>query len=501
MQLHSTVSPVLAILLSFTAGGLSSILADVQVFHGDQKAGTTNKNADRGTKKKTRGTAVSKHENQPPAVAIKPAVDALKQVPDSWRKVLDAQKGEIVKLVAKDSYLVWLERRLIERTRRFRAQAFDYFLYRTLAESPKATLIHTIAGTKLPHFVVGLKGVVVVHETHGIRQVSRLLRPGKLTRLIEYKNTDGYADLPLSIFEHGWLCRSKDGITWIPAKAWNPKHRRRVMIVPWKKVIKSRLELYNSKMFSNQGFVCFTKRLLKKNGNPGKPLGVVWTMRTKTELFTVPGYPLGIDKDFVFLAPHDPMYLVGKVRRKKLERGAPLEELRLPHDVVQLIEFDAGVLVGLCKRDNKGFFVARFDLSRRKMTEYRGRLPGRFVSTAADCKKDAVYAATAKAIYKLSPLKVTELSEISRLEANSANGKVTVAEQLDYEQKNIYFITVKATDPAGNAGTATLSVFLNDAPDAPVFTGAGILSATVSVVETDPIGTPDYTVTARWLGS
>ena len=52
--------------------------------------------------------------------------------------------------------------------------------------------------------------------------------------------------------------------------------------------------------------------------------------------------------------------------------------------------------------------------------------------------------------------------------AISTSGNVTVSDKLDYEQETQYTITVKATDPDGNVGEATLNVTLTDVADNPV---------------------------------
>src|SRR6476646_9613532 len=80
--------------------------------------------------------------------------------PAGWTKVIDAQFTSVEVIVAEDGHLSWVEAKLDERTKGFRAQSFDRRLYRLRVGEKKAEQIHRTGGTKTFWPLIGPGGAV-----------------------------------------------------------------------------------------------------------------------------------------------------------------------------------------------------------------------------------------------------------------------------------------------------------------------------------------------------
>src|SRR5262245_31500622 len=100
-------------------------------------------------------------------VALMTSLTALDAQPPAWKpsagwtKVSNAQFTSVEMLLADDGYLSWVESKLDERTRTFRAGSFDQRLYRLRVGDKKAEQIHRIEGTKTFRPLIGPGGAVV----------------------------------------------------------------------------------------------------------------------------------------------------------------------------------------------------------------------------------------------------------------------------------------------------------------------------------------------------
>ena len=60
---------------------------------------------------------------------------------------------------------------------------------------------------------------------------------------------------------------------------------------------------------------------------------------------------------------------------------------------------------------------------------------------------------------------ITTGNEAGKFGIGSSDGAIAVSQSLDYEETQAYTLTVQASDPGGNTGTATVEVAVSDVLD------------------------------------
>src|SRR5262249_29108971 len=144
---------------------------------------------------------------------------------------------------------------------------------------------------------------------------------------------DGSFDTPLRLYRNAWLCRTtfatESGVTLIPVKDDRPQYDRREEVVPWQADAKEETSFVGD-FFASAGHGVFTKRPRNEKNYPGKPLTVLWDRQTRRAVWTGHGWPIGVDRDYVYAVERAWDVPLDEVLRRPLGGQGEGERLRLP---------------------------------------------------------------------------------------------------------------------------------------------------------------------------
>jgi len=297
-------------------------------------------------------------------------------VPASWRVVAEAQEGEISQIAVRGGYVAWLERRLDPHTGRNRARSYWWRLYRKRLDAEECEVVFAPKGstTSGPHFVLGERGMVSWDNRGQWQQT--LFVPGKdpVSLHTEYKEFpfDGPQDKPFRIYKDALLCHIKDGIrigvSVMPLRGDTPDFSRRMVIVPEADV---NAEDYGRNMFWNGRQVFYVKRFWVIEKRPRQRTNaVLYDTVTKDTLWTVTGWPCGLDEEYGYYFPRSTRPRFGQLVRRRVEPLGIQQYLLLPGlGVQEMLDCDGSHL--LCALQvPRAYGVFLLDLWSGAITEY-----------------------------------------------------------------------------------------------------------------------------------
>jgi hypothetical protein len=349
--------------------------------------------------------------------AAEPAKPA--SVPDSWKKLVPVQFGDVFGIFVRDGYLVWMERKLDPATVDHRVQSHWYRLYRLPLDQGKVETLHaperSLSGG--PAGVLGEAGVVAWHDRG--RDV-RVFVPGKEPLLFSGDQPDGSHDTPLRLYRTAWLCRTRfaveSGVTLLPVEDDKPQYDKRQVIVPWQ-ADKKENTTFEGDFFATARHAVFTKRPRNEKNYPGKPLTVLWDREAKRSVWTAPGWPIGVDRDYVYAVGRSWDVALDDVWRRPISGQGEGERLRLPWRVKVAMDFQPPKLLALFETD-QGEVVGTLDLEKGTFREFdwafdpaagAERNPGQMLramavwghAAAGDAQTDALVVVANDAIYRV----------------------------------------------------------------------------------------------------
>jgi hypothetical protein len=333
------------------------------------------------------GQAVCSLASATVSAAEPPRLQEALAVPAKWEKVAAAQFGTIEYLIARDDYIVWIERKLDPATALHRARTFAIRLYRLkLPGGEVETLEVGITNETFSAPIVGEAGVVGWETSY---QKFRLYVPGKPALDYVSRQPDGSSDIPQGIFRDVLLCHTRfatdRGLTLVPTKDALPQYDERYVIVPWK--LGRPLLVpgddqqghadYQADFFYNGKVWAFTKRQQPRKNWRGEPLTILWDGQAKKRIWIEPGWPLALDASHVYACPALWAYQFPGIReiwRRPIAGNGAGEKLTLPWPVTAIVDFQPPKLQTVIEREKKSV-LATIDLETGAVSEVALELP------------------------------------------------------------------------------------------------------------------------------
>jgi hypothetical protein len=301
--------------------------------------------------------------------------------PAGWTKVIDAQFTSGEMMVADDGYLSWVESKLDESTKHFRAQSFDRRLYRFRVGEKKAEQIHRTGGTKTYWPLIGPGGAVVTRFDY---PKQHLFLPGQPAAELPHPLCYN----PRTFVEGGLLCHAQrysgekgeydSALALVPIVGGKARPADARQLMPWHRgrytddgfFLYGVFRVGNRLIYSIPG----PDRVPKGKGKvkPGTPMLTVWDEVKKEKSWDAEGRPVAADDRYVYSVERDVLV------RRALEGEGKAERMTLPAG--ELYAFRGHRMLAVVTGKG-GRTLAAFDLKAGTRTPFDFTLPERWTKS------------------------------------------------------------------------------------------------------------------------